>query len=547
MDQNAAECPDPSHAAEMPRARIASLVCALGGFALAAAVLAPSLVGRQAFVPADIWMHAIPWSLSAPASVGSFPTNTSLSDQAILYAPQLWVVRDGLRSGSFPLWNARFGCGEPMLATALSGPLAPTNLPTLLLPWPLGLAWSALLRFGLMWAGAYVLGRALRLGRGLSLGLAVGFCFAPGFIAHFQQPLAALNCWLPWMMLCVERLAAATPRGLRAALGAAWPLALLELAVLLGGHPHSAFNVIFAVAIYALVRLPWRPRREAALARIVAVAALGLGAALAAPVIAPFLGGLRDSATFAERRTAGGEWVLPAEVYQLYWDPFALGSPIIGTHRPWNGVTNFEEEQQYLGMLPWVFLVGGLLFARRRERDDGARFAALVATALVCASLAYGWPPLHGWLTASPPLSFNSNPRLVFFAHTALLLAAALAARSWLVEFEGRARAPAWLLLGAAATGAVTLFALGMAERWGFRSWFGLGTALVLFAGGRLAATGPQRRAAAALVPLLLLADLAPVYAGYHPVVPRAWADPARAVAQLPRVLRADPDPRIAF
>jgi hypothetical protein len=538
--------PDPEQTAGLSRDRCTSIVCALGGFALAAFVLAPSLAGRQAFVPADIWMHAIPWSLNA-RGVQRFPTNTSLSDQAILYAPQLWVVRDGLRTGTFPLWNARFGCGEPMLPTALSGALAPTNLPTLLLPWPLGFAWSAWLRFGLMWAGAYALGRALRLGRGLSLGLAVGFCFAPGFLAHFQQPRAALNCWLPWLLLCVERVSAAVPRGPRSVLGASWPLGLLAFAILLGGHPHSAFNVLFATSIYAIMRISWRPRRDAILARVVAVAALGLGAALAAPILVPFFDGLSDSATFAERRMEGGKWVLPSEVYQLYWNPLALGSPVMGSQRPWSGSTNFEEEQQYVGMLPWVFLLGGLFLTRRREREDRARFAALAATAFVCTSLAYGWPPLHGWLTAIPPFSFNSNPRLVLYAHAALVLGAGIAARGWLIGSGRRAHPAAWALLGTAAAAAVLVFFLGMTERWEFRSWIVLGATLLLFFGGMLAATGPQRRAAAALVPLLLLADLAPVYARYHPAVPRAWADPARAVAELPRVLRADPHPRVAF
>ncbi|MCX5737474.1 MAG: hypothetical protein NTZ61_03065, partial [Proteobacteria bacterium] len=61
------------------------------------------------------------------------------------------------------------------------------------------------------------------------------------------------------------------------------------------------------------------------------------------------------------------------------------------------------------------------------------------------------------------------------------------------------------------------------------------------------AAGATQRRVALALLPLLWLADVAPVYRGIHPQVPIGWADPARAVAVLPDAIRNDPHARVAF
>jgi hypothetical protein len=119
------------------RARATGLACALGGFLLGAIVLAPSLFGTQAFLPADYWLQTVPFAVGGkPRALRELPANTLLGDQAVIYAPQFWVFREGLREGALPLWNPYFRAGEPMLGTGLAGPLAPTNWPILLMPWP---------------------------------------------------------------------------------------------------------------------------------------------------------------------------------------------------------------------------------------------------------------------------------------------------------------------------------------------------------------------------------------------------------------------------
>jgi hypothetical protein len=528
------------------RRRPADVAGALAGFALAALVLAPSLLGRTAFLPADLWQRAIPWAFSPPAEAARFPSNPLLADPAILYAPQLFVVHQSLRRGSFPLWNPSFRCGEPLLATAVSGPLAPTQWPVLLLPWPDGFAWSAWLRFGLMWAGAYALGRALRLGRALALGLAVSFSLLPAFLFHFQQPHATVAVWLPWLLLAVERLGQRAPLGARPALRAALPLAGVELLALSATHAQAAFNFGFAGALYLLLRLPFRPWRVAVGARAAGLGALALGVGLGAPLWVPFAELLRDSATLVERSAMGREWLPSPRALRLLWDPFALGSWSSGP--AWRGRLNFEEEQQYLGLLPFVFLLGGAAGLARAARRETGLVAALLGTLAVCGSLAYGWPPLHGWLASLPPFDVNRNARFRLFAEAALLLLAALAARGWRGALAGRGAPPrASLGLAAlAAAGAAALLATGLAGRFAGRPWLALASACALWLGGALASTPAERRLAGALVPLLLLADLAPVYAGYHPQPPRAWAAPARALAELPRALRDAPAARVA-
>ena len=524
-----------------------SRAASLGGFLLAAVVLVPSLSGRSTFLPADLWMYSVPFSLSAADSQRHRPRNPLLTDPAFLYAPQLAVVHGALRAGTFPLWNRFLRGGEPLLGTGESGPLEPLNLPILVLPWPLGFAWAAWLRFGLMWLGAYLFARRLRLGVPWASTVAIAFCFAPGFLVHFeQQPRANAYVGLPWLLFCVERIDVAMRRSPRAAIRAALAIAPIEFLVAIAGYPPAAFIVNLAAVTYLLLRLPFRPVREAILARVVGLGAFGLGLAMSAPGLMPFLEFLRGSATFQGHELAG-QWILPSEALRLYWNPYALGSPLTGAARPWVGSTSFEEEQQYIGVLPWVFLLGSICVRSWRYGNDVRRALPLAGLALLSASLAFGWQPVHRWLTSMPPFSSNSNPRMLFLTQTSVVVLAALAARGWLAgRRPPRPRAFA-LLAVATGVGAMATLALGIAGLWPLRAFVALGAAVALFAAGAVAASAGERRLAGALVPILLLLDVAPVYRSYFPQPPREWADPARAVANLPPPLREDREPRAAF
>ncbi len=549
MPEQPAAVTDTAPAPPPRLSRPIGVACALGGFLLIGIALAPALVGRTAFLPADYWMATVPFALTAPQAARDFPSNALLGDPALLYPPQLWVLREALAGGVFPLWNRFARGGESMLATGQSGPFAPTSWPILVLPWPLGFAWAAALRFGLLWLGAYSYGRAMKLERAWSVAIAIGFCAAPLFAVHFQQlPRATAHLALPWLLLGVERLAAATPNGARAMTRAALSLAAFHCFALLAGYPPAALTVSFGASVYLALRLRWHPHRAALAARAIGFAALALGAALALPVLLPFAEALRDSATLADRGDAG-QWTLASAALRLFWNPYTFGSPIRGAVHGWNGPENFEESQQYIGLVPWVFLLGCAPLLLRLRGDDRLRALALAAIVVLAASLGFGWWPLHPLLTQLPPFSVNANPRLLFLVQVAIPVLAALAARGWLAARDvSTARARGFApLTAAAASGALLLVTLASAERWELRPWIALASATAVLAAGYCAATATQRRVALALLPLLWLADVAPVYRGIHPQVPIGWADPARAVAMLPDVIRDDPHARVAF
>ena len=60
----------------------------LAGFGLAVVLLAPSIFGNSAFLPADISMRAFPGACEPPPGIARFHSNPYSTDETLLYAPQ---------------------------------------------------------------------------------------------------------------------------------------------------------------------------------------------------------------------------------------------------------------------------------------------------------------------------------------------------------------------------------------------------------------------------------------------------------------------------
>jgi hypothetical protein len=234
----------------------------------------------------------------------------------------------------------------------------------------------------------------------------------------------------------------------------------------------------------------------------------------------------------------------------LLWDPLALGSPLRFAARPWTGTVNFEEEQIYIGILPWALLLAGLVrVAGGRARlasDDVLRIASLAAVAGVAAALGLGWWPIHDLLTRIPPFGNASNPRMLFLAQVAVPVVAALLWRAAPRPGASAVARPALatFLLAGVVSGTAALAWLAIDERWALRPWVGLASAATLLAADRIAATAATRRLVAVAIPIMLLIDVGAVYIGYHPQVPRQWRT-LRVRNILPPNLQ-DPHPRLA-
>jgi hypothetical protein len=523
---------------------------ACGGLIVGLVYLAPSLVGLKAFLAADIWMEHYPWNLSIPAGWEAFRTNAVLFDIPNEMAPLFWVARECLALGDWPLWNPCFRCGAPLLANGQSAIFAPTNLPHWVAPWPLGFAWAALLRLGIVWAGAWLFARRLKLGRSWATAVALGITFCPGLMSWFQHPHANSCIFLPWLLWGVERLCQARSR--REAATATAVLGGIQGLQLLGGHPESAFNVSVGAAAYLLIRAPWGPWPKAAALRIAGLGALAFGAVLAAPALLPMAEFILNSSTLAERTPGAesvglGAWRLPGRAAWLFWNPLAFGSPIEGAKQAWFESGNWTERQQYIGIVPWVIVALGALSGKAFRREIRLPMAGLLAMVWVGGSMAFGLPPLREALVRVPPFSFNANPRMALLAQAAVVAAAGLIGSQWIrSERSGKSRAgPYWAAVAVAGIGGVAAVGLGLAEQWTARPWVLVCAALAALAACRLAQGNKGAWAAAALLPALWACDVAPVWKGFHVQVPREWADPRRASTPLIEAVASSANPRI--
>lgn len=248
-------------------------------------------------------------------------------DLSSQYYPLRLLGAAALAEGRLPLWNPYAFAGQPGFADPQMATLYPPQS-----LWALAsggvidlgsLEAQAILHLSLAAAGAFLL--IYRLCGSVAGGAVAGIAFAfGGYLTGFpMQQITILStvAWLPWLLLCLERLIAG-PR--RAGAGTAC-LAVLFAAAVLAGHPQTAMLVAYGLAAYAVVRLcQARPRRR----RVVAVVAGPLvGGLMAAVQLLPTLEFIRHSSRagigFAEVAAGFGLH----EVVAALWPGYFGGSP----------------------------------------------------------------------------------------------------------------------------------------------------------------------------------------------------------------------------
>jgi hypothetical protein len=322
-------------------------------------------------------------------------------DLAAYYAPQLAVVAQGLRQGTWPLWNPLANAGEPSL------PSYPVDL-ALLLSFgpraPLGIGAALHLFLGL--AGALLLAR--RLGMGPWGALATSAAYGLGGFALSTANLLQLfeaAAWAPFVLWALL-LATERPTGRR----------LAGLATL-GALQASTLGAEIVVQTLALGVVLAGPRLLAR-RRLARLAGAGLVAfLLAAPAVlgtAALVRGTARSHGFrvAEALSYSVHPVVLLEAVLPQW----LGNPHAFSDADLWGRAYFPEGYPYLISIylgPAVFLLA--LQARDRR---------LWLVALAGALLALGrFGPL-GWLPAPVALPFRGPQKLLFLTHTAIALLA---------------------------------------------------------------------------------------------------------------------------
>lgn len=138
--------------------------------------------------------------------IGYAPSGGDIVNQ---YLPYQQLVRDSIRQGAAPLWNAMTFCGRPLMADIQIGVLYPPNWLHWFLPLPLSFALLLAAHAAWMLAGCWLLGRRWGLHPAAAALGAVLFAGSPFFTLKMSQGVVLfiyVGAWWPWLALATSRL-----------------------------------------------------------------------------------------------------------------------------------------------------------------------------------------------------------------------------------------------------------------------------------------------------------------------------------------------------
>ena len=376
-----------------------------------------ALIGGDVLSSNDAMFFQAPWDVERPAGL-TRPSNPLMQDPVLTMQPDLLITRRALASGQAPLWNPYQAAGRPLLASQQHAPLFPLNWPALVTDFWHSLAWTAALKLLVAALGMYVLTRWLGLPRGPCILAGTAFAFCAYMVSWVQYPQGTAIAMTPWVVWAAGRVGRLG--GLMNTLG----LALTVGLILVGGHPEMAAIGLMSAVVFAMFELfsdgPDRPAARSGRLLRAALLAGGalLGCALAAVMLLPlaeFLG--------VASSTSRGAAPLPWGVISSFLFPELWGRPDKALDF---GPVNYTERTAYIGALPLLLAVGGLL--SRRPSGQQVLWAALGLVAFFIA-IDTPLPSLIKDLPGGTAVNLN---RSLFVVAMALCVLAAIGLTRWL-------------------------------------------------------------------------------------------------------------------
>jgi hypothetical protein len=359
-------------------------------FLTAALIFAPPLLLGRTVTPMTVLADTFPWRAVVPPDP---PPNAALTDIAQVFHPWLIWVGEQMRQGVLPLWNPHAYTGAPFFANGQSALLFPLTWLPVVLPAAIAVtlvSWLKLFGIGL---ATYWFLRTLGISPLPALTGAWTFMLSATVIGWLQWTLASTLMFLPALLAATERLRQAPGRRRMAV------LALLVSLDLLAGYPQGTLHALILTTVWALSRCAG----AGALAFGARYAtSAGLGLAVAAVQILPFVEYVRESSVFAYR----GQWTLPlyapAASAATFVMPYFYGTGM----ESW-GRWQFNILTGWIGIVPLAVVPIAVVAAWRWP--GGRFFLGLAALAL---ALHYGAPGL-ATLAELPGLSLGTNLRLM--------------------------------------------------------------------------------------------------------------------------------------
>ncbi|MBL8144807.1 MAG: hypothetical protein JNL34_00365, partial [Anaerolineae bacterium] len=369
-------------------------------------------MGGRTLLPAENLYQYEPYATyRAEAGAPEVPHNHLLSDLVLQNMQWKSFTLESLRQGEIPLWNPHQFSGIPFLAAGQQSALYPFSILYYVLPLSAAYGWFTVLQLGL--AGVFMYAY-LRAGLGLGkAGSAVGgvvFQLSQFLVISAVFPMIIASAvWLPALLLMAEWIVRGKPllggpaRAPWAALGA------VALGMnILAGHIEITYYTLLIVAFYSAARLIyaaiplvrqrqagwWQALKPVALPAgwLLAMAALGiaLGAVQLVPLFEFVSINFRSGSASLDQVLG---WAHPWRDLLQFALPNFYGSPaqhtlfdvfggqstsLIDTvvtnaqgarvlHTEW-GMKNYVEAALYVGVLPLILAVFGLVVPARRAK-----------------------------------------------------------------------------------------------------------------------------------------------------------------------------------
>jgi hypothetical protein len=241
-----------------------------------------ALWGASILVPLDIPAAMFSNYHFIDPTASSVPKNHALADMFDYDVPRTYLAHQALRAGEFPWWEPYTDGGRPLLAEAHTAITDPIRLLFYkALPFVPAYNWTRIVQSFLTGLGMFLLLRFLGFPAFVTILGALSFQFSGHQAVRFYpENVPSSLLWYPFLWMTLARFS--EQRSLRAiALGG-----LLCGAILLSGNPQShAYLILFLICYWVAYGLLDRGRiLRTALA---CVATFIIGAALAAPILAP--------------------------------------------------------------------------------------------------------------------------------------------------------------------------------------------------------------------------------------------------------------------
>jgi hypothetical protein len=418
-------------------------------------LLGPVLFGGGVLLPLGSLPYFHPFGLLPKTDLPTIALHGDLIHQI---TPWSFAVRQALRDGRWPLWNAQAGAGMPLLADPQAQAFQPLVAAAYPFPlWP-AVGVTAALRVILALVFGFLLLRRLGLSEAASLcgGLAFGL---GGF----------LLLWLGWPMANCPALLPAVLYGIArcADRGGGRDFLLLFLAtasLFLAGHPET---LVYSLSFAGLFLLD-RARRQGGWRLLVRCgAAMALAGAAAAPVLLPAL----DYLPKTDRAAMVAFHLKPARVGELWRElmrpetlelwrqqavlrllPIAAPRAYGDHHWYWGQGNVIDDSGGFPGTAALLAATVALLpLGRRRFPHERLAIGVLIACLLLVAQPP-GLDRLLGQLPVFGATFIHKNHRLLLLIALCLALLAAFE-----VERRARGEGSRWPVLAAAAALAAVL------------------------------------------------------------------------------------------